>query len=70
MIAVAHLSDIHLDDGERGAERARRVMAYIDNLPKPIDAVVVWVHERRTSVQGRATRVRERATHLQGRATR
>lgn len=41
MIAVAHLSDIHVDDGERSAERARRVMAYLENLPKPIDAIVV-----------------------------
>lgn len=41
MIVVAHLSDIHLDGGERSADRARKVLAYLDNAPGPVDAVVV-----------------------------
>jgi 3',5'-cyclic AMP phosphodiesterase CpdA len=41
MIVVAHLSDIHLDGGERSADRARKVLAYLNNAPGPIDAVLV-----------------------------
>ncbi|SHF38428.1 metallophosphoesterase [Streptoalloteichus hindustanus] len=41
MIVVAHVSDIHLDGGERSAERAERVFAYLDALPRPVDAVLV-----------------------------
>jgi Icc protein len=41
MIVVAQLSDIHLDGGERSAGRARKVLAYLNNAPGPIDAVLV-----------------------------
>jgi 3',5'-cyclic-AMP phosphodiesterase len=41
MLVVAQLSDIHLDGSERNAERAERVMAYLNGLPRPIDAVLV-----------------------------
>ncbi|GAA1396296.1 metallophosphoesterase [Kitasatospora putterlickiae] len=47
MLTIAHLSDIHLgqdhhgDAGERARRRAERVMAYLDALPGPLDAVLV-----------------------------
>src|SRR4051812_50209998 len=41
MLIVAHVSDTHLDGTARSEERARRVMAYLDALPGPIDAVLV-----------------------------
>jgi len=40
MIVLAHLSDIHLDLGERAEERAARVLRYLNDLPGEIDAVV------------------------------
>lgn len=39
MLVFAQLSDTHLDGGGRAAERAARVMAYLDGLP--LDAVLV-----------------------------
>ncbi|MEA5366479.1 metallophosphoesterase [Amycolatopsis sp., V23-08] len=36
---IAHLSDLHLDDGPRAEERVAAVMAYLDELA--VDAVVV-----------------------------
>ncbi|WP_158892294.1 phosphodiesterase [Amycolatopsis anabasis] len=41
MIVLAHVSDIHLDGGERSAERTSRVLDYLKNLPSPVDAVLV-----------------------------
>ncbi|MFB6891544.1 metallophosphoesterase [Kitasatospora sp. NPDC056327] len=47
MLTIAHLSDIHLgqvhrgDGGERARRRAGQVMAYLDALPGPLDAVLV-----------------------------
>ncbi|MER6303471.1 metallophosphoesterase [Kitasatospora sp. NPDC001539] len=47
MLTIAHLSDIHLgqdhrrDRGERARRRAEQVMAYLDALPGPLDAVLV-----------------------------
>ena len=41
MIVLAHLSDLHLDGGERAARRAARVMAFLDRLREPVDAVLV-----------------------------
>lgn len=41
MIVLAHLSDTHFDGSERNAERAARVLAYLNELPGPIDAVLV-----------------------------
>lgn len=41
MVVVAHLSDTHLDGGERNADRAARVMAYLNGLPRPVDAILV-----------------------------
>jgi 3',5'-cyclic AMP phosphodiesterase CpdA len=38
---IAHVSDTHLDGTARSEERTRRVMAYLDALPGPIDAVLV-----------------------------
>ncbi|MFB7475949.1 metallophosphoesterase [Kitasatospora sp. NPDC056184] len=47
MLTIAHLSDTHLgqvhrgDGGERARRRAEQVMAYLDALPGPLDAVLV-----------------------------
>ncbi|MFF3209543.1 phosphodiesterase [Streptomyces sp. NPDC002886] len=41
MIVIAHLSDIHLDGGDRAAERTRAVMEYLEGLPYELDAVLV-----------------------------
>ncbi|RJL34061.1 metallophosphoesterase [Bailinhaonella thermotolerans] len=41
MIVMAHFSDVHIDGGERSAERARRVVDHIAALPRPVDAVLL-----------------------------
>ena len=41
MLVFAHVSDTHFDGGERARERAERVLAYLNGLPRPLDAVVV-----------------------------
>ncbi|MFJ2868393.1 metallophosphoesterase [Kitasatospora sp. NPDC087314] len=47
MLTIAHFSDIHLgqdhrrDGGKRARRRAEQVMAYLDALPGPLDAVLV-----------------------------
>ncbi|MET8627801.1 metallophosphoesterase [Kitasatospora sp. NPDC004669] len=47
MLTIAHLSDIHLgqehrrDRGKRARRRAEQVMAYLNTLPGPLDAVLV-----------------------------
>jgi 3',5'-cyclic-AMP phosphodiesterase len=41
MIRLAHLSDTHLDGSEPRAERTARVMDYLNELPDPVDAVLV-----------------------------
>ena len=41
MALLAHGGDLHLDGGKRAAERAGRVMAYLDSLTAPLDALLV-----------------------------
>jgi Icc protein len=41
VIVFAHLSDTHLDGGQRAATRTEAVLAYIDRLPYDLDAVLV-----------------------------
>lgn len=41
MIVIAHLSDIHIDGGQRSADRTRTVMHYLEDLPYDLDAVLV-----------------------------
>jgi Icc protein len=41
MIVFAHLSDTHLDGSQRRADRAAAVMAYLNGLSRPMDAVLV-----------------------------
>ena len=41
MDLIAHVSDIHVDAGERSAARAGRVFRYLAGLPSPPDAVIV-----------------------------
>jgi 3',5'-cyclic-AMP phosphodiesterase len=38
---IAHVSDVHLDNGPRAAERTRRVLAHLDGLRRPPDAVLI-----------------------------
>ncbi|HEY3463878.1 MAG TPA: metallophosphoesterase [Amycolatopsis sp.] len=38
---IAHLSDLHLDEGRRAEDRVAAVMAWLGGLARPIDAVVV-----------------------------
>ncbi|WP_342669063.1 metallophosphoesterase [Actinomadura oligospora] len=38
---IAHVSDVHLDTGERSTERTRAVMTYLEGLPHDLDAVLV-----------------------------
>ena len=41
MIVIAHLSDIHIDGGQRSTERTQAVMGYLEDLPYDLDAVLV-----------------------------
>jgi 3',5'-cyclic AMP phosphodiesterase CpdA len=41
VFVFAHVSDLHLDGGERANGRAARVLNYLGALPRPIDAVLV-----------------------------
>ncbi|GAA3080869.1 phosphodiesterase [Streptosporangium carneum] len=41
MLTLAHVSDIHIDDSPRSVERTRAVMRHLENLPGPLDAVIV-----------------------------
>lgn len=41
MIVLAHISDTHLDGSGRNADRAARVMTYLNDLAGPVDAVLV-----------------------------
>jgi 3',5'-cyclic AMP phosphodiesterase CpdA len=41
MIVIAHLSDTHIDSGERSSARTRAVMGYLEDLPYELDAVLV-----------------------------
>ncbi|GII54418.1 3',5'-cyclic adenosine monophosphate phosphodiesterase CpdA [Planotetraspora thailandica] len=41
MLVIAHLSDTHIDDHPRSAERTARVMDYLNALPRPVDAILI-----------------------------
>lgn len=41
MVVLAHVSDLHLDGGQRAAARAERVIAFLDELLQPVDAVLL-----------------------------
>jgi 3',5'-cyclic AMP phosphodiesterase CpdA len=41
MVLLAHLSDLHLDGGPRAARRAAQVVAFLDGLARPVDAVLL-----------------------------
>lgn len=38
---IAHVSDTHLDIGERSTERTRAVMTYLEDLPYDLDVVLI-----------------------------
>ncbi|MEV0644526.1 metallophosphoesterase [Phytomonospora sp. NPDC050363] len=38
---LAHISDTHIDGGDRATDRARRVMDYLHGLTRPVDAILV-----------------------------
>lgn len=41
MTVIAHVSDIHIDGGDRSAVRTRRVMSYLAGLPRRPDVVLL-----------------------------
>ncbi|WP_433295510.1 phosphodiesterase [Actinoplanes sp. CA-030573] len=41
MVLIAHVSDVHVDAGDRSADRTSRVFRYLAGLPSPPDAVIV-----------------------------
>ncbi|MGY4642847.1 metallophosphoesterase [Cellulomonas sp. URHB0016] len=41
MTVIAQISDLHLDGTTRTSERASRTLAYLRNLPTPVDALLV-----------------------------
>ncbi|GAA3394084.1 metallophosphoesterase [Cryptosporangium minutisporangium] len=41
MTLLAHVSDLHLDGGERATRRAESVFDYLDALRRPVDAILV-----------------------------
>jgi 3',5'-cyclic AMP phosphodiesterase CpdA len=41
MIVLAHLSDTHFDGTQARADRSAQVMNYLDDLPQPVDAIVI-----------------------------
>ncbi len=41
LTVIAHLSDTHIDDGERSVERTAAVMRYLEDLPYDLDAVLI-----------------------------
>ncbi|RKE17877.1 metallophosphoesterase [Streptomyces sp. TLI_171] len=40
-VLLAQISDLHLDGTERATERAERVLRYLRDLPRPVDALLV-----------------------------
>ncbi|MFI8320659.1 metallophosphoesterase [Streptomyces sp. NPDC085529] len=40
-VLLAQISDLHLDGSERATSRATRVMDYLRELPRPVDALLV-----------------------------
>lgn len=61
MVVIAHISDTHLDGGERRHARAKRVMNYLDALPAPVDAIV---HTGDITDHGRAAEIEQAAKTL------
>src|SRR4051794_7450801 len=59
MALIAHLSDVHVDAGERSAERVRRVFRYLAGLPTPPDAVIVTGDIADHGAEAEYDRVRE-----------
>ncbi|MEU4407625.1 phosphodiesterase [Streptosporangium sp. NPDC023963] len=41
MLILAHVSDVHIDGSPRSIDRTRSVMRHLENLPGPLDAVMV-----------------------------
>jgi Icc protein len=41
VLAIAHLSDLRIDRGQRGIERPRRVVDYLAGLRTPVDVILV-----------------------------
>jgi len=59
MVLIAHVSDIHIDAGERSAERTARVVRYLAGLPSPPDAVIVTGDIADHGAEAEYERVRE-----------
>src|SRR5688572_4861559 len=41
MVVLAHLSDTHFDGTQARADRSARVMNYLNDLPQPVDAILI-----------------------------
>ena len=41
MYTIAHLTDSHLDGGDGARSRFERVMAYLHDLPTPVDLLIL-----------------------------
>ncbi|MGX6607138.1 metallophosphoesterase [Micromonosporaceae bacterium Da 78-11] len=59
MVLIAQFSDIHVDAGERSAERTARVARYLAGLPTPPDVVLVTGDVADHGVEAEYERVRE-----------
>jgi Icc protein len=40
-VLLAHVSDLHIDGGPRATARAEQVLAFLDRLPRQVDAVLL-----------------------------
>lgn len=40
-LLLAHVSDLHLDGSDRATARAQRVWRFLEDLPRPVDAVLL-----------------------------
>jgi 3',5'-cyclic AMP phosphodiesterase CpdA len=59
MTVIAHVSDIHIDDGERSAARTRRVVRYLAGLRRLPDVVLITGDIADHGTEAEYERVRE-----------
>lgn len=59
MVTIAHISDIHVDSGERSAARTTRVVEYLARLATPPDIVLLTGDIAEHGEEGEYVRVRE-----------
>jgi 3',5'-cyclic-AMP phosphodiesterase len=59
MVTIAHISDIHVDSGDRSAARTARVIEFLAALPTPPDVVLLTGDIADHGEEGEYQRVRE-----------